>query len=97
MCKMLLPLISQDSILRYWETNKRISLSLHMKKQGLLWEWLPVGEARDFSAIDIMLFFLLAVLRFGVSTERLSFGSEEEVQSTDKVKISLLGGYQGES
>lgn len=56
-----------------------------------------MGEARDFSAIDIMLFFLLAVLRFGVSTERLSFGSEEEVQSTDKVKISLLGGYQGES
>lgn len=40
-------------------------LSLHMRKQGLLWgldwakgrpHWLPVGKARDFSAEDIIIF-----------------------------------------
>lgn len=52
--------------------------------------WFPVGKARDFSATDIMIFFFLnSSIKVGISTERLSFGSEEEVQSTDKVDISL--------
>lgn len=48
-----------------------------------------MGKARDFSATDIMIFFFNSSIRVGISTERLSFGSEEEVQSTDKVDISL--------